>query len=205
MIYERGNLNTKMKNSTNKGQQALISKLAWLITNERFAVISASRNAGVDISKSASPEQVKNIIISTINDQETKSSRLRAKKLVLNLAVLAESNKSKRDKFVGFLNADGDDNPYGGMQGEGSSAVPEPDKKTSFDKGAAANAAIQLFNVLFSSKGQNQLDEQVGGYSNIPKNSESSGMSTGAIIGVGLVSLALISGAVWFFGFRKGK
>lgn len=210
MIYNNRNIGNQVRQrGRNKRTRLVLDQFAWLLMNDKSAVVDAFQDAGFNVDDDASPQKLKNIVRkATIRIKDKRGKSPKARKLIRNLSVLILTYEKEKDQFANFFKRD--------KYKTKGTATADSDAKTDSDatdkeKGqflkenadTIGQIGASLLSGLFSGRGNAQVDEQLnsGAGSMPPPPPKKS--NTGLIIGIGVLALAGIGTAIYFMRKKK--
>lgn len=209
MIYNNQDIRKRVKGKgRNKRIRLVLNQFAWLLNNDRESVINAFQDAGFDVGNDATPRRLKNILrraITRLKDKSGKSPK--ARRLIRNISILILTQEQEVSEFSNFFNKNkkktGDD-----VKDDAKDDAKDGSQKNQFLQDNAdtiGQIGASLFQGLFSNKGNDQVESQLGsGANNFPPPAPPVKKSkTGLFIGIGAVALIGIGTAVYFI--RKNK
>lgn len=195
MLYENLDFRGSYKRAGKNKRRRLVRKqLAWVLVHDREAVINAFEDAGFPVEEDADAKKLLRILRKALRNREDKRMRMKARKLLKNLAIIILANKKEKASFANFMNADGD-------EASGAKAGDKAKKDSFLQKNAGALGEI-AGGILGGVLGGKGVDNDINSMQNRPS-PEQKKSNTGLIIGLGVAGLLAIGATVYFI--RKSK
>lgn len=200
MIYENKNMRGSVKNKGKvKRAKLVISQFAWLLENDKKAVVEAYRDAGFEVDEDVSPKKLVSILRKALFKAREQKRNTKVNDLITNISVLILLNEKEKKEFSNFFKASGSDSWYA-KEADKASGSQEKGKFVKENADTIGKIGASFVGALFSRGGNDQLDDSISSHtpSAPPKKS-----NTGLIIGLGVGALAVIGLTV--FLVRKNK
>lgn len=210
MIYNEKHLKKANESSKKKGIRLALNQLAWLLVHRKEEVVNAFNDAGYQVDVDADPRKLKDILRKAVINVKDGSREPRDRKLVYNVSALVvahRQDKLSHKKMVKSLFKSKKE--FSNLTDEERAEYEDARAgyESSQNKGGwlkdnadtIGDVAGRLITGLFGNKGNDQVNDQIGTYENRPAPTKS---KTGLIIGIGVLSLAVL-GTVVYFAKRK--